>query len=78
MIKKNKQEIPTDVILADNKREIKSIRNRLLLSTDYTQIPDVPLSSEKVEEFALYRQELRQIADKYDYLHDVIWPSKPL
>lgn len=71
------QDIPEDVILADHKREIKSIRNRLLSATDYTQIPDVPISSEKVAEFAIYRQELREIADKYDYCHEVVWPTKP-
>ena len=43
--------------------DVKSTRNTLLASTDWTQAVDSPLSDEKKAEFATYRQALRDITD---------------
>lgn len=40
-------------------RALRGRRNRLLAETDWTQLPDVPLSAERRQEWASYRQALR-------------------
>lgn len=41
-------------------------RNRKLLATDWTQLPDVPLSDEEREKYRRLRQELRDLPQKVD------------
>ncbi|AUW07606.1 hypothetical protein C1N51_28660 (plasmid) [Vibrio campbellii] len=57
--------------------DIRQRRDVLMTQTDWTQIPDAPLSPEKKEEFAAYRQALRDIPQVYNNPDDVIWPQKP-
>lgn len=57
-----------EAIKADNR----GYRNTLLAVTDWTQLPDVELPSEKKAEFATYRQALRAID-----LENPVWPEKP-
>lgn len=61
-------------------------RNGLLASTDWTQSNDSPLSEEKKKEWAIYRQELRDITKtaKPKFINDwdfdtssVTFPTKP-
>ena len=40
---------------------VRSQRDGMLRSTDWTQVADVALSAEKVAEWATYRQELRDL-----------------
>jgi hypothetical protein len=56
--------------------EVRSIRNSLLTSSDWTQLPDVSLTAEKQREWADYRQELRDITDALNPF-DISWPVKP-
>lgn len=58
-------------------RDIREKRNRLLLESDWTQLSDSPLSVEKREEWAIYRQELRDITN-YASPDQVVWPSEPI
>ncbi|RBO82638.1 tail fiber assembly protein [Marinomonas aquiplantarum] len=58
-------------------RNIKTRRFQLLVESDYTQMPDSPLSDEKKKEWADYRQALRDIPNIYDNPDDVVWPTKP-
>ncbi|MGL1164900.1 tail fiber assembly protein [Vibrio parahaemolyticus] len=58
-------------------REVRRIRDKLIQLTDYTQMPDSPLSTEKKAEFATYRQALRDIPQDVGNPDDVVWPSKP-
>ena len=61
-------------------RGIREIRESLLLTSDWTQMPDNPLSDEKKAEWAVYRQALRDIpANSVDALRlsDVNFPTKP-
>jgi len=54
-------------------------RNTLLTESDWTQMPDSPLSSSKKTEWATYRQALRDLpstssASTYE---DIVWPTEP-
>lgn len=57
--------------------EIRVKRNILLSQTDYTQLPDSPLSEKKRTEFAIYRQALRDLPETADSEGNVVWPDKP-
>lgn len=53
-------------------------RQRLLYSSDWTQIPNNPLTSEKQAAWATYRQELRDIPSQSGYPFNVIFPTPPI
>lgn len=50
-------------------------RARLLVSSDWTQLPDVPLATK--EAWATYRQALRDITDQPGYPLTIVWPIPP-
>jgi len=50
-------------------------RNKLLIESDWTQLPDVP--EELKNSWQAYRQALRDITNTYSSLRDVVWPTKP-
>ena len=52
-------------------------RKQLLYGSDWTQIPNNPLNSEKQAQWATYRQELRDIPSQSGYPFNVIWPTPP-
>ncbi|PMN73188.1 hypothetical protein BCT27_12445 [Enterovibrio norvegicus] len=56
---------------------IRTRRDLLISKTDWTQVPDCPLSNEKKAEFLAYRQALRDIPQTYTNPDDVVWPTKP-
>ncbi len=56
---------------------IKLRRNALLLESDWTQVPDSPLTAEVKEDWALYRQALRDLTDDFASPDDVVFPDKP-
>lgn len=49
-------------------------RARRLLASDWTQLPDVPLSTKEV--WAAYRQALRDITEQLDPFN-IVWPTAP-
>lgn len=53
---------------------VRSERDRLILTTDWTQLPDVPLSTK--EAWAVYRQALRDITEQPDPFN-IVWPVPP-
>ena len=61
----------------------KYIRNRrsyLLVASDWTQSADSPLSAEKKQEWANYRQALRDLTNDYptiDTQDSIVWPIEP-
>lgn len=57
--------------------DIKKKRNELLNQSDWTQIPNNPLTLAKQEEWAVYRQQLRDITQQSGYPFNVIWPTQP-
>ena len=59
---------------------IRNVRNGLLEESDWTQVNDCPLSDSKKQEWATYRQELRDLPSSQqasDNIADVIFPSTP-
>lgn len=52
-------------------------RQELLQQSDWTQIPNNPLTVEKQEAWADYRQQLRDITLQPGYPNNVIWPTPP-
>ena len=59
---------------------VRAERTRFLSSSDWTQLPDSPLSTDIKNTWAVYRQALRDITENLDNiesLDDVIWPTKP-
>ena len=57
--------------------QIRAKRDGLLFASDYTQLPDVPFTDEKRQEWRVYRQQLRDITSTYTDPHDVVWPTQP-
>ena len=54
-----------------------SQRDKLLYASDWTQIPNNPLTAEQQTAWATYRQELRDITAQSGYPFNVIWPTPP-
>lgn len=52
-------------------------RDKLLLDSDWTQLPDVPLTETQKQEWATYRQELRDIPEQSGYPFNINWPIPP-
>lgn len=57
--------------------QVRSIRNQYISNCDWTQLSDSPLTFEKKTEWAIYRQELRDITLQSDPFN-IIWPTKPV
>lgn len=53
---------------------VRSQRDRLLSSCDWTQVADAPVNKTA---WAAYRQELRDIPSQAGFPGNVIWPSQP-
>lgn len=53
---------------------VRADRDRRLLASDWTQLPDVPLATK--ERWATFRQALRDITSQPDPLN-ISWPSPP-
>lgn len=60
------------------KTNIKAERDGKLYQSDWTQIPNNPLTSEKQQEWAVYRQQLRDVTKQSGYPLNVVWPTPPL
>lgn len=66
---------PSEVEMASS---IRKRRDNLLLLTDFTQLPDSPLSPEIKEQYVQYRQLLRDITEQQTFPLSVEWPTKPV
>ena len=66
---------------ADWDSEGRGVRNTKLAATDWTRLDDVPGldtgSPTKREEFASYRQALRDLPATYPDYTTVVWPDEP-
>lgn len=52
-------------------------RNALLAESDWTQLSDAPFSVEQKAEWAVYRQQLRDLTDQTGFPESIMWPAKP-
>jgi hypothetical protein len=55
---------------------VRSRRDKELAASDWTQLPDVALTAEKVSEWSAYRQALRDVTDQPDPFQ-AVFPAKP-
>lgn len=60
-----------------NLTALRQLRQRYLQDSDWTQMPDSPLSEEKKTEWQTYRQALRDITLTATSCSDVTWPTPP-
>ena len=56
---------------------VRAERDGMLRNTDWTQIADATLGSHTVEEWAAYRQELRDLPAGFSKVSEVVWPTPP-
>lgn len=64
-----------DALAEEDARMVRSQRNLLLSSTDWTQLPDVPVTTK--EAWEVYRQALRDISLQEGFPNNVVWPTEP-
>jgi Phage tail assembly chaperone protein len=57
--------------------QIKARRKIRLESSDWTQLPNGPLSAQQQQDWAAYRQALRDITNQSGYPFTVVWPVPP-
>lgn len=56
--------------------QIREQRNKLLSESDWTQIPDNPLSQSERESWATYRKQLRDIPEQTGFPTNITWPER--
>ena len=56
---------------------IREERNNRLFQCDWTQISDSPLNEILKQQWAEYRQSLRDLPEVYSDPNDVVWPTEP-
>ena len=56
---------------------VRSQRDSLLRSTDWTQVGDAALGDHTAEEYAEWRQALRDLPSVYSRVSEVVWPLNP-
>jgi len=58
-------------------RDVRRRRDGQLRNTDWTQIGDAALAGHTAEEWATYRQSLRDVPQTYSRVSEVVWPNDP-
>lgn len=56
---------------------IRNIRSGLLVQSDWTQLPDAPITEEQKTAWATYRQALRDVTTQEGFPNSVTWPETP-
>lgn len=64
--------------LEEQWNKVRKQRNQLLKDSDWTQIRDYNLCLDNTEDWALYRQDLRNIPEVQSNPFDITWPSMPI
>lgn len=52
-------------------------RNQLLFESDWSQLTDSVLSEQKREDWAEYRQALRDVPQQSNFPDKIVWPTEP-
>ena len=68
--------IPEEIKNNKIRANLKIIRDQYLLITDFTQLPDAPLSDDAKLDFKIFRQQLRDMLNVTD-VTKIIWPIIP-
>ena len=56
---------------------VRADRNSMLSVCDWTQLADATLGAHTAEEWATYRQELRDLPSKYSKVSETVFPDDP-
>ena len=56
---------------------VRGQRDGQLRGSDWTQIGDAALAGHTAEEWATYRQVLRDVPQTYNRVSEVVWPNDP-
>ena len=60
-----------------NLNEVRGQRDGQLRGSDWTQLGDAALGDHTAEEWATYRQALRDLPATYSRVSEVVWPNDP-
>ncbi|NSM26784.1 hypothetical protein HT094_22040 [Shewanella sp. ZOR0012] len=69
--------IPLEELIKMTWFSVRAKRDKMISETDWTQMSDSPLSVDKIEEFKVYRQALRDLPQSTDNPDEIVWPVKP-
>jgi len=69
--------MPNPPAETDRVRYMRSVRDMAMAATDWTQASDSPLSPQDREEWAEYRQALRDLPSIYGGDGSIPWPARP-
>jgi hypothetical protein len=69
--------LPESVRFEARRQELKAFRMGVLSKTDWTQLPDVDLTPNQVQECREYRAFIRSIPEIFPDLNTVILPEPP-
>jgi hypothetical protein len=61
----------------DVAKHVRLQRNKRLAASDWSQLPDAPLTDEQRAQWAQYRRALRDIAEQPGFPYEVEWPVAP-
>ena len=56
---------------------VRGQRDGMLSAADWTQLGDAALGDHTAEEWATYRQSLRDLPSVYSRVSEVVWPNDP-
>ena len=56
---------------------VRALRDQKLTDSDWTQMADSPLASDKKTEWATYRTSLRDLPSASGFPHTMTWPTEP-
>ena len=62
---------------AEVEQHVRSVRDELLILSDWTQMPDSPLNDSTKASWATYRTALRDISTQEGFPTNVTWPTAP-
>lgn len=74
------QEVSTKEQLLLTQKQLREWRNLELKNTDWTQMPDCPLTDTKKQEWADYRQQLRDLPEQNNHqtnIEEIDFPDEP-
>ena len=63
--------------MARTKEDVLAERAEVLRNTDWTQLPDSQLSESKVNEYKVWRQQLRDIPANVSDYSNYVFPDEP-
>jgi hypothetical protein len=70
-------EIPAEALESIKALDVRLQRNSFLLSCDWTQAADAPLTSTEKQAWATYRQALRDVPQQSGFPDSIDWPTAP-